>query len=93
MFVSSITTVSINEGLDFARHLLSDAISDKGSSSPEETIKLLRALSSFIQFRYVGEALLALEELMAIGIICSDSDFSCLDKEANKLTRHIWTLP
>jgi len=82
MFVPSITKASIGEGLDFACHLSTDAISDKGNSSPEKALELLQMLSSFIQYRYVGETLLALEELIAIGLICTDKDLGVMDKES-----------
>jgi hypothetical protein len=85
MFVASITKESINEGLDFACHLSTDAILDKGNSSPDKALELLQMLSSFIQYRYVGETLLALEELIAIGLLCSDKKFSFMDKETTNL--------
>ena len=85
MFVPSITIASPDDGLDFGCHLLTDAISDKGSASSDNAVKLLQMLSSFIQFRYVGETALALEELIAIGVICSDSEFTFMDKETSNL--------
>ena len=57
-------------GLDFACSLISDAISAKGRSAPEGTSELLSELCSYIQFRYVGEPLLALEYLAGIGQQC-----------------------
>ena len=85
MFVPSITITSPDEGLDFGCHLLTDAITDKGNTSPDNAVKLLQMLSSFIQFRYVGETALALEELIAIGVICSDSEFTFMDKDTSRL--------
>jgi hypothetical protein len=44
MFVASITKESINEGLDFACHLSTDAILDKGNSSPDKALELLQTI-------------------------------------------------
>ena len=85
MFVPSMTIASPDEGLDFGCHLLTDAISDQGNASSDNAVKLLQMLSSFIQFPYVGETGLALDELIAIGVICSDSEFTFMDKDTSNL--------
>jgi len=65
-----ITKSSPEEGLDFACSLITDAISAEGHSSPDRSNKLLSDLCSYIQLRYVGEPILALEYLAGIGHQC-----------------------
>lgn len=58
---------SPEEGLDFACSLLSDAIRACGDARPELSQELLVALTSYVQFRYVGEFGLAFEQLAVLG--------------------------
>jgi hypothetical protein len=65
-----IATSSIHDGLDFACSLLSSAIAAAGQSEPAKAVLLLNELTSYIQFRYVGEEGLALENLSWLGRMC-----------------------
>lgn len=66
-----IATSSVEEGLDFACSLISDAISKEGRAKPEKALQLLQELSSYVQLRYVGELGLALEYLAGLGKLCA----------------------
>ncbi len=66
-----IATSSVEEGLDFACSLLSSAISADAGVHPEKAPPLLKELAQYIEFRYVGETLLALEYLSSIGHACN----------------------
>ena len=70
-----IATSSAEEGLDFACSLASDAIDRAGTAKTENAIELLHDLTSFVQFRYVGELALALECLASLGRQCEQSGF------------------
>jgi hypothetical protein len=70
-----IATSSVEEGLDFACSLISDAISKQGRAKPEKALQLLEELSSYVQLRYVGELGLALEYLAELGSLCSPDLF------------------
>jgi len=70
-----IAESSVEEGLDFACSLISDAISKTGSAKPEKAPALLQELSSYVQFRYVGELGLALEYLADLGNSCPADSF------------------
>lgn len=72
---NTITTHSVEEGLDFACSLASHAIGEAGEASAEQSQRLLRELTSYVQFRYVGETGLALESLVWLGQQCSPSTF------------------
>ena len=73
--VGPISTTSIGEGLDFACSLASTAIARAGESRPEDSGKLLNALTAYIQFRYVGEEGLAIEQLVWLGHRCDAAEF------------------
>lgn len=73
--IDPIATSSIQEGLDFACSLLSDAIAAKGRAEPAKAVPLLNELTSYIQFRYVGEEGLALESLSWLGRTCNVGAF------------------
>jgi len=68
--INVIATSSVHEGLDFACSLLSNAIAAAGQSEPAKAGPLLNELTSYIQFRYVGEEGLALESLSWLGRMC-----------------------
>jgi hypothetical protein len=70
-----IATASIEEGLDFACNLVSSAISAKSESSPEMSKQLLHELVRYIELRYVGEPLLALEYIAGLGNACDPAAF------------------
>lgn len=70
--MQSISTESIEEGLDFACSLISDRIIEKGEEVPEQANQLLCLLANYNQFRYVGEPLLALHNLVDIGGFCGE---------------------
>lgn len=70
-----IATSSAEEGLDFACSLASDAIDRAGIANADSAAKLLHELTSFVQFRYVGELALALEYLASLGRHCEQSEF------------------
>ena len=70
-----IATSSVEEGLDFACSLISDAISKEGRAKQEKALQLLEELSSYVQLRYVGELGLALEYLAGLGHQCSSTGF------------------
>lgn len=70
-----IATTSVGEGLDFACSLVSTAISRAGNAKPESRGELLNALTAYIQFRYVGEDGLALDQLSWLGHRCAPADF------------------
>jgi hypothetical protein len=48
-----IATASIEEGLDFACSLASDAISKAGEENPTQAQRLLHELTNYVHFRYV----------------------------------------
>jgi hypothetical protein len=73
--IGAIATSSIQEGLDFACSLLSDAIAAEGRAEPAKAVELLSELTSYIQFRYVGEEGLALESLSWLGRMCEVGAF------------------
>lgn len=73
--INVIATSSIQEGLDFACSLLSNAIAAAGQSDPERAVPLLNELTNYIQFRYVGEEGLALESLSWLGRMCDARRF------------------
>jgi hypothetical protein len=73
--MKSISITSIGEGLDFACSLASTAIARAGESSPENCGELLNALTAYIQFRYVGEEGLAIEQLAWLGHRCDAAEF------------------
>ncbi|HEX3359180.1 MAG TPA: hypothetical protein VHS31_19530 [Tepidisphaeraceae bacterium] len=62
----SISTRSVEDGLDFACNLLADALVISSSYKPESSATLLGLLANYISFRYCGEEGLALENLMTI---------------------------
>lgn len=70
-----IATSSVQESLDFACSLLSSAIAAAGQSEPAKAGALLNELTSYIQFRYVGEEGLALESLSWLGRMCDPGLF------------------
>lgn len=70
-----IATTSVGEGLDFACSLASTAIARAGDANPEWRGELLNALTAYIQFRYVGEDGLALDQLTWLGHRCVPSEF------------------
>lgn len=70
-----IATTSVEEGLDFACNLISSAIYSEAESSAEKAQQLLHELTSYIQLRYVGELLLALEYLSGLGRSCNQASF------------------
>ena len=70
-----IATSSVNEGLDFACSLLSSAIAEEGEAHPERALSLLHELTRYIELRYVGETLLALEYLAGLGRSCNPTIF------------------
>lgn len=74
-FDDRIATSSIEEGLDFACSLASEAISRAGTADPTQAQRLLHELTSYVQFRYVGELLLAAEYLASLGRACDSGDF------------------
>jgi hypothetical protein len=74
-FDNHIATSSIEEGLDFACSLASDAISRAGTADPAQAQRLLHELTSYVQFRYVGELLLAAEHLASLGKACNSREF------------------
>jgi hypothetical protein len=74
-FDNHIATSSIEEGLDFACSLASDAISRAGVADSMEAQRLLHDLTSYVQFRYVGELLLAVEYLSSLGRACDPKGF------------------
>ncbi len=69
--LNPIATSSVEDGLDFACSLLSSAISVEAEVHPEKAQPLLKELTQYIEFRYVGETLLALEYLSSIGQTCN----------------------
>jgi hypothetical protein len=71
----NIATSSVGEGLDFACSLLSSPVAREGETNPEEAQQLLNLLTQYIQLRYVGELLLALEYLADLGKLCDPSLF------------------
>jgi hypothetical protein len=73
--ISSISTTSIGDGLDFACSLASTAIARAGESGSENCGELLNALTAYIQFRYVGEEGLAIEQLAWLGHRCDAAEF------------------
>ncbi len=70
-----IATSSVEEGLDFACSLISSAVAAEGEAHPQKAQQLLRELASYVQLRYVGELLLALECLAGLGRTCNPSSF------------------
>lgn len=70
-----IATTSVGEGLDFACSLASSAITRVGDANPQSRGELLSALTAYIQFRYVGEDELALEQLCWLGHRCAPAEF------------------
>ena len=64
-----IATSSVEEEMDFACSLISDAIAEEGRAKPEKASELLQELTSYIQFRYVGEFELAVEYLAGFGTL------------------------
>lgn len=66
-----IATSSVEEGLDFACSLLTDALVMRGEESPNVAKQLLTELASYLQLRYVGETGLALEYLAGLGQQCA----------------------
>jgi hypothetical protein len=72
---NQIATSSIGEGLDFGCSLASTAIARAGDTSSAKCSQLLRELTSYVQFRYVGEYELALESLAFLGRSCDAGSF------------------
>jgi hypothetical protein len=72
---NEISTTSVEEGLDFACSLASDAISHAGAVNPTEAQRLLHELTSYLRFRYVGELALAAECLASLGHACDSPGF------------------
>ena len=70
-----ITTVSVEQALDFACSLLSSAVAAAGEARPQEAPPLLRELAVYIEFRYVGELGLAFESLARLGHVCPAASF------------------
>ena len=67
-----IATASIEEGLDFACSLASDAISKAGEENPTQAQRLLHELTNYLQFRYLGPFQLRsglLDETLWSGIV------------------------
>ena len=58
---------SPEEGLDFACSLLSGGLVAEAESDPVKSHQLLTSLANYVQFRYVGELSLALDELFYLG--------------------------
>jgi len=73
--INEIATSSIQEGLDFACHLLSNAIAAAGHAEPAKAVQLLDEITNYIQFRYAGEDRLALESLSWLGHMCDARKF------------------
>jgi hypothetical protein len=70
-----IASTSVGEGLDFACSLASPAIARASDANPEGRGELLNALTAYIQFRYVGEGGLALDQLSWLGHRCAPAEF------------------
>jgi hypothetical protein len=70
-----IASIYVAEDLDFACSLASTAITRAGDANPEGRGELLNALTAYIQFRYVGEDGLALEQLSWLGHRCAPAGF------------------
>jgi hypothetical protein len=67
---NQITTTSVEDGLDFACSLITDAIVQSSKIRPETAFSRLSELSDYIRLRYVGESGLALEYLAGLGHEC-----------------------
>jgi hypothetical protein len=65
--VDQIATSSVEDALDFACNLLVAPIQRLAKDRPDEAPAALMSLSQYIEFRYVGELMLAFEELAALG--------------------------
>jgi hypothetical protein len=65
-----IATSSIEEGLDFACNLASNAIQVAGASSPLKAQVLLQGLAMYVSLRYAGELHLAAGCLSELGKAC-----------------------
>ena len=70
-----IATSSSEEGLDFACSLLSGALDRFAQDRSERSSEVLHELAMYIQLRYVGELLLALEYLAALGKKCDPAHY------------------
>src|SRR4051812_40602573 len=64
---TTIATHSVGEGLDFACNLLASAMGRFADQRPEASATVLKTLAEYITYRYVGEDLLALEDLVFLG--------------------------
>ena len=62
-----LATTSPEDGLDFACNLVVTALSMEADSHPERACNLLRTLTQYVVFRYVGELDLAAEYLADLG--------------------------
>jgi hypothetical protein len=71
---AKISTTSVEEGLDFACSLLSSAIHAEAESAPTKACSLLQGLTRYVELRYVGELLLALECLADLGRSCNQEN-------------------
>ena len=89
--INEIATSSIQEGLDFACHLLSNAIAAAGHAEPAKAVQLLDEITNYIQFRYAGEDRLALESLSWLGHMCDVNrhGFSRHSRAAGNTAFHI----
>ena len=64
---TKLATTSPEAGLDFACNLVATALSSEADSHPERVCQILRTLTQYIEFRYVGELELAAEYLADLG--------------------------
>jgi hypothetical protein len=69
-----IATSSVEEGLDFACNLASNAIRVAGASSPLKAQVLLQDLAMYVSLRYVGELHLAMTYLAELGKECESKE-------------------
>lgn len=72
---SHIATSSCEEGLDLACNLLVQAIRRIAEDEPVHAPEVLHELAMYVQLRYVGELLLALEYLAGLGRRCRPADY------------------
>ncbi len=66
---------SVEDGLDFACNLFADGIMKFADRPASVTTNLLQHIAQYIEFRYVGEYLLALEYLSDIGNMLEHDSF------------------
>jgi hypothetical protein len=71
-----IATSSVEEGLDFACNLISDAVAEMGKADSSRAGQLLGEFTSYLRLRYAGELLLATEYLAGLGHACDPASFN-----------------